>query len=369
MSKKVLLLLIIISMLFIFLLSGCTSKSVVKVNSDSNTISITDMLGRDVLIKSAAKKVVAIGPGALRLYCYVGGVEKISGIEQIEKDNATGRPYILANPSLTNLQIIGAGGPNNSPDAEKILELKPDVIFTTYVSDKSAADNLQSKTGIPVVAISYGKVSAFDPNVYESIKIIGKTIGDEKRAQQVVEFMKKCENDLDNRTKGISNNQKPNTYVGALSMKGLHGIESTQGNYSLFNAVHALNVVDETGRTGSFMIDKEKLIVWNPDKIFIDFGGLTIVKADYKKNLEFYKTLTAFNSGEVYSLLPYNFYSTNIDTAMADAYYIGKVLYPEKFKDIDIEKKANEIYKFLLGKEVYSQMTEDFGELEEIMLE
>lgn len=366
MGKKVILLLTTIFMSVIFLLGGCTQKSPANSTSDTPQITITDMVGRSVEIGVNINKVVAIGPGALRLYCYTGNIEKVAGIEQLEKDNPTGRPYILANPSLTDLQVIGPGGPNNSPDAEKILAVKPDVIFTTYAADRSAADDLQSKTGIPVVAISYGKVSAFDPSVYESINLIGKIIGNDKRAQEVVGFMKECESDLDNRTKDISDSERPSTYVGALSMKGVHGIESTQGNYSLFNAVNAKNVVDETGKTGSYMIDKEKLIQWNPDKIFIDFGGLNMVKEDYRKNLEFYKILSAFENGEVYSLLPYNFYTTNIDTAMADAYYIGKVLYPEKFEDIDPEKKADEIYKFLLGKEVYLQMTKDFGKFQKI---
>lgn len=356
--------LIIISLILIFALAGCNSKNQTSV--DSKNITITDMVGRSVTLKDVAKKVVAIGPGALRLYCYVGSADKLTGIEQIEKNNPKGRPYILANPSITNLQVIGPGGPNNSPDAEKILAVKPDVILTTYAIDKSAADKLQEKTGIPVVALSYGKVSTFDPDVYESIKIIGNIIGNEKRAEEVVEFMKKCENDLKDRTKEIPDNEKLSTYVGALSAKGSHGIESTQGNYSLFNAVNAKNVVDETGKQGSFMIDKEKLIQWNPNKIFIDYGGLNIVKEDYKKNSKFYSTLSAFKNNEVYSLLPYNFYTTNIDTAMADAYYIGKILFPDKFRDIDPEKKADDIYKFLLGKELYGQMSKDFGKLEKI---
>ena len=361
MIKKSILWLIVIFVLTLTLLGGCIPKY--SDSSDSHSISITDMVGRNVSISDTVKKVVAIGPGALRLYCYAGSIENVVGIEQLEKDNPMGRPYILANPSLTNLQVIGSGGPNNSPDAEKILAVKPDVIFTTYASDKAAADNLQSKIGIPVVAISYGKLSTFDSAVYDSIKLIGKIIGDDKRAEEVIEFMKNCEKDLDNRTKNIPDDKKPSAYVGALNMKGSHGIESTQGNYSLFNTVHAKNVVDETGKTGSIMIDKEKLIQWDPDKIFLDFGGINIVKDDYKKNTEFYKTLSAFKNGEVYTLLPYNFYTTNIDTAMIDAYYIGKVLYPENFKDIDVEKKADEIYKFLLGKELYSQMVEDFGRL------
>ena len=141
------------------------------------------------------------------------------------------------------------------------------------------------------------------------------------------------------------------------------------GNYALFNAIHARNVVDETGKTGAVMIDKEQLVKWNPDKIFIDWGGYPSILADYNENRQFYQSLSAVKNGELYAILPYNFYTTNIDTSIADAYYMGKVLYPDQFKDVEPEKKADEIYKLLLGKELYAQMAKDFGAFRKITLQ
>ena len=53
-------------------------------------------------------------------------------------------------------------------------------------------------------------------------------------------------------------------YVGGLGSRGAHGIESTRANYALLNVINADNVVDETGESGSVMIDKEKLLEWDP---------------------------------------------------------------------------------------------------------
>jgi iron complex transport system substrate-binding protein len=367
-SKRITVLLLTILLLVTFIASGCGSKTVQEKDAGSKKIALTDMLGRQVSLTIPAERVVAIGPGALRLYSYVNGVNKVVGVEQIEKDNPTGRPYLLANPSLMNLPVIGPGGPNNAPDPEKILAVKPDVIFSTYITDKAAVEELQAKTGIPVVALSYGKVSTFDPNVYSSVQLIGEIVGQEKKAQELIAYMEKCKQDLDDRTRIITDNKKPSVYVGALGARGTHGIESTQGKYSLFEAVHAKNVVDETGKTGSMMIDKEKLIQWNPVKIFIDQAGYSMVQQDYQKNPEFYKALSAVKNGELYSQLPYNYYTTNIDTAIADAFYLGKVIYPEQFKDVDPEKKADEIYQFLLGKPLYTQMAKDFGGFKKLTL-
>lgn len=360
--KKMLKFLLPAGLILILLLAGCgiSSSTQEGEGASEETVRVTDLLGREVTVKKDVKKVVAIGPGALRLFLYVGDKTLLAGVEQVEKDDPSGKPYLLANLEIQKLPVIGPGGPNNSPDPEKILSVKPDVIFTTYTTEKSSADELQAKTKIPVIALSYGEKAVFDPVLYESVKLIGKVIGEEKRAEEVIAFFEEAKKDLHDRTKNISEEEKYTAYIGGLGFRGSHGITSTRGDYPLFNAVNAVNVVDETGRTGAVMIDKEKLLEWDPDKIFLDLGGLPLVLDDYKKNPNFYRSLSAVKNGEVYAQLPFNFYTTNIDTALADAYFIGKVLYPEQFSDINPEAKADEIYEFLVGKKLYKQMAENF---------
>ena len=98
-----------------------------------------------------------------------------------------------------------------------------------------------------------------------------------------------------------------------------------------------------------------------PDYIFVDQGGISYVVEDYQKSTAFYQSLSAVQQGNLYSQLPYNYYSTNIDTAIADAYYLGKILYPDAFADVDIAAKADEIYQALVGAALYDQMAADFG--------
>ncbi|MEW5899152.1 MAG: iron ABC transporter substrate-binding protein [Bacillota bacterium] len=371
MQKKITALLVILAAFCLAAaLGGCSAQSEQKPAApQKQKVKVTDMAGREVEIAAPVQKVVAIGPGALRLVCYVQGAEKVAGVEELEKRQPTGRPYILACPELKNLPTIGPGGPDSTPDAEKLVSVQPDVIFAAYLVDKAKADTLQTKTGIPVVVLSYGQLATFDQEVYKSIELIGKITGQEKRAQEVVNYLERCRKDLHDRTKDIPEEKKPKVYVGALGRKGTHGIESTQGQYPPFVAVNAKNVVDETGKKGGLSIDREKLLSWDPDIIFIDEGGLSLVREDYRKNPQFYQSLTAVKKGRLYGQIPYNYYTTNIDTALADAYYAGKVIYPEQFKDIDPAKKADEIYEFLLGKPVYTQMAKDFGGFKKLTLE
>ncbi|AIF70113.1 hypothetical protein PAP_08660 [Palaeococcus pacificus DY20341] len=342
-------------------LSGCINEST-QVNT---SLSVVDALGRSVELPKSVEKVVCAGPGALRLIVYLNASGMVVGVEDFEKNYPYGRPYAIAHPELRNLPSIGPGGPGKLPNLEALIELKPDVIFMTYV-DAKTADEIQEKTGIPVVVLSYGQLATFDDEeLFNSLRLAGKILKKEERAEEVIAFIKNAQEDLIKRTEGV---ESPTVYVGGIGYKGAHGIESTEAKYPPFVVVHAKNVADKLG-DGHKFIDKEKLLEWDPEVIFIDDGGLSLVKDDYSKNKEFYNSLRAFKNGNVYGILPYNFYTTNIGTALADAYFIGKVLYPERFEDVDPAEKADEIYTFLVGKPVYNELIKQFGGFGKIDLE
>ena len=362
----------------VLLLSGCGGTAGSKETGTVPTVAkaqkqkITDLVGREVEIAVPVQKVVAIGPGALRLVTYAEGASMVVGIEEIEKKLTPGKSYMLAYPDLKKLPSIGQGGPDTAPNEESLLGVHPDVIFVCTLVDKEKAGQLQAKTGIPVVVLSYGSVTSaitsFNENLYRSLNIIGTIIGKEKRAEDVVAYLKQNEKDLAERTKGVPAGEKAKVYVGAVSSKGAHGIEYTQAKYPPLVFIGAKNVVDEIGKSGSLQIDKEKLIRWDPDILFIDAGGYALVTEDYKKNPAFYQSLNAVKKGQVYSQIPYNNYTTNIETAFADSYYAGKIIFPQQFQDIDPIKKSDEIYQFLLGKPLYAEMVRDYGGFKKLEL-
>lgn len=358
---------LIILLLMVALALGMTGCSVdgaeEKSELDGSTIIIRDLLGREVEVPSDSERFVNVGVGALRLYTYVAPLDGLVGVEDNEKDrNQTGVPYSMINKDhWDSLPSIGMGGPRGSADPELILNSWPDVIFNTYAVTREEADELQNKTGVPVIVLSYGETDVFNEEVYQSLRIIGLVSGAEKRAEEVVEILKEYHRDLTGRTAEITEDVAPRVYVGALGNKGPQGIDSTRGNYMLTNVLNANNVADETSMKGSFFIDKEQLLEWNPQYIFVDMDGLSIVEEDYRKNPSFYEGLAAVEKDRVYSQLPYVLLRTNFETAIADAYFMGTVLYPDLFSDIDPAQKADEIYQNLLGSSFYHEMERDYG--------
>jgi len=337
--------------------SAVSSSTHVKTSNEY--ITVTDLLGRTVKVPANVSRVVAVGPGALRILVYLNATNDVVGIEGLEKRFPYGRPYILAHPELLKLPVIGPGGPGKLPNMEALIKVHPQVIFVVYVS-RQTADEIQEKTGIPVVVLSYGTLKNFtDPVFFRSLLLAGKILGKEKRAKEVIKFIEEQQAYLENLTRGL---KSPRVYVGGIGFKGAHGITSTLTDYTPFTVLHINNIASKLmSKNGWVQVDKEWLLNENPDYIFIDEGGLKIILDDYKSNPDFYNSLKAVKEGNLYGVLPYNFYNTNIGTAIADAYYIGKVIYPERFKDVDPVKKADEIFAFLVGKPVYGELAKEFG--------
>jgi iron complex transport system substrate-binding protein len=333
--------------------------------SAAETIIVTDIASRMVKVPLHPKRIICLGPGCLRLICYLGVEHRAVGIEAFEKANATGRSYRYAKPSLLKLPVIARGGPaaiNKEPDLEAVLGLKPDVVFITYM-EPAKADSLQKKLGIPVILLSYGRLGIFDKDLYESLGLVGRILQAEKRAADILSFVDLSKRDLDARVRPYNNTKKPTVYVGAIGYRGSYGIESTEADYAPLEWVKGNNVVKQVNESGHIFMNKEKILALDPEVIFIDGGGIRFMEAEYEKKPEFYRGLRAFRENRVCILWPFNMYATNIETVVADAYAVGKVLYPMVFDDIDPKKKADEVYSFFVGQSVRDQMVKDFGEL------
>lgn len=358
-------------------LAGCTAttgqeeKKATETSAAVKTLTLTDGFSRQVTIPFPPQKVVCSGSGCLRYLVYLGGQDLVAGVDDIEKKNQTieGRPYALAyGQKFRDLPLIGEF--RGKDDPEKIIAISPDVIFktgstgTAYATSAADADKLQEKTGIPVVAFPYGSLrnDAEKAEFFGALRVLGKATGREARAEEVIAYIGATMADLENRTADIPESDQKSVYVGGVSSAGAHGIISTEPAYPPFLWVHARNVAAGMG-TAHADIAKEALVAWDPEFIFIDVGTLQLDNegaVGELKNDPALQGLTAVKEGRVYGVLPYNFYNTNYETVLANAYFVGKVLYPDRFADVDPVKKADEIYTFFVGKPVFSQLNRQY---------
>lgn len=316
---------------------------------------ITDLVGRNIVLPEKVERIVALGPGTLRLVAYLGAVDRIVGIEDMERrmtKNPWFRPYAsVLDEQFFSLPIVGPGGPGKLPDFERVMMCRPDVIIAVSM-DIAQVNNMQAKIGVPVVYLSYGALGVWREEARKSLSLLGDILGCRQRAKKINAYIARLEKELQARTGSARRGEAPTAYFGGISFKGAHGLTSTESGYPPARMVNALNPADELDKTGHLFVDEEQILVWNPDVVFIDIGSKAILEQDFEKRRGFYRLLKAARSGRVYSLLPHNYYNTNIELALLNACFIGKTLYPEQFADLDVQAKADEILKVFLGKKM-----------------
>lgn len=340
--------------------------------TESGDITVTDGFGRTVSIPENVESVVCSGAGSLRYLVYLQAQDLVVGVDSLEKQEAEieGRPYVLANPQLKDYPLIGEA--RGKDDPEKIIDIGPQVVLKAGATGQAPAanaaeaDSLQEKTGVPVISFPYGSLNNEEKKaeMYSSLRVMGEAVGKEERAEEVIAYIEATMEDLEKRTADIPESERKTVYVGGVSSAGAHGIISTEPAYAPFLWVNANNVAAGMGADHAD-IAKEALVDWDPEYIFIDIGTLQLGNEGAIGELKTDSSLTglsAVKNGNVYGVIPYNFYSTNYESVLANAYYAGKVLYPDRFEDIDPEAKADEIYTFFLGKPVFSDLNGQYND-------
>ena len=321
-------------------------------DAEAATRTITDGNGREVEIPQTVESIVCVGVGALRYSCYMQAQDLVVGVEDYETKAGMSRLYNYVN--FDKFGTLPVTGTNGEPFVEEIIHVGPQVIVMSSYANVDP-DELQSKTGIPVVMVP-GSDTTLDDKAYETLRILGELYGKEDRAEELTTYLHGIEDDLAARTEGVAEEEKPSVYVCGVSFKGAHGFEGTEAFYGPFELIHANNLANTTGQTGAFDIDTEQVLAWDPDVIFVDFNGMDLIKEDYATNADFYNSLTAVKEGHVYSQISFRSSASNLETALADAYYGATILYPEQFADVDVEAKTGEIFEMLLGSNPYQDL-------------
>jgi iron complex transport system substrate-binding protein len=336
----------------------------------AETRQIQDAVGRTVSIPEKVERVICSGPGCLRLLTYIGGQDRIVAVDSLELGNAPvdARPYAIANPQFKKYPMFGELRGHDNPELIASLDPQPQVIFKTYANRGLDPDQLQAKTGIPVVVLEYGNLTYGRSQLDQALRLMGEVMGETERAEAVIAYFNTLQQDLDRRTRDVADKQRPSCYIGGLAQAGPHGFQSTEPSFAPFAFTHANNVAAALSSSGKYIshanVAKEQIVVWDPDVIFLDVSTLHLDRnanglAQLRQDPA-YQALKAVREGQVYGLFPYNAYTQNFEAIFANAYYVGKILYPERFADVEPMAKAEEICTFINGAPAFEVLNKRY---------
>ena len=332
------------------------------VTSAAQPVVVTDMIGRNVeIVPGSYHRVVCIGAGALRMYTYIGDVQDLCGVEDIDNiklqnrpkmfDSAA-RPYVIAySEEFSKLPSCGVGGPQaQAAEAEKILACNPDIVISEY-EDVQKEDALQQQLGVPVITLRSGANGVFADEFKGSMRLLGSIFGKEARAEELVAFVEKETAEIIRRTADIPESSKPTVYICGLGNWGTTNHLMTAQNYKPFEVANIRNAVTGLSAKGIQAIEKEKFesIGQDVDIMFIDSAAVKNIKPLYAQDPALFDSCKAWQSGEVYLQPAYNAYYTNYEIALINTWFDAKTVYPQLFEDINIYVKMDEITQAFLG--------------------
>ena len=344
--------------LLLALLAGCAAAPSGASETGGAARTVTDVWGRQVSVPETVETIACVGSGAPRMAAYLGVMDRLVGAEDHDIDAMTVlRDYSpVWYDALKDLPSVGAGGGSGANNAypEELITLSPDVILAGFSAE--AADELQGQTGIPVVCVRYISNGLADESFYAALRVFAETVGAQARCEELLAYIDSCRADLAGRTADVPAEDRPTAYAGAVTFSGRHGFTGTYSHFGPFDAVGAVNAADTDSQEGYYETDREQVLAWDPDYIFLDPGNLDLVGEEQASFPGYFSSLRAVQEGNVYTMPSFNNCGMNISYALMDAYWAGCVLFPEQFADVDMAEKGGEILTAFLGEDIFETM-------------
>lgn len=352
----------------LFLLSGCGDQRETQ-EPERGEVTVTDMIGREVTVRPGSyERVVCIGAGALRMYCYIGDVSLLCGVEDIDNTaleerpkmfDSVARPYVIAYGGVfASLDSCGVGGPNaQTAEAEKILACCPDIVISEY-EDVEKEDALQEQLGVPVITLRAGPDGVFDEAFGQTMTMLGQIFEREERAAGLIAFIDGQRGEIEERTSQIREEDRPGVYICGLGNWGTTNHLMTAQKYISFEIANVRNIVTGLGAPGIQPIEEEKFVALGEemDILLIDAAAVKNIAPLFQEDPTMFDSCKAWREGQAYLQMAYNAYYTNYETALINAWYMGKIVYPEAFADIDMREKTDEITEMFLGRELADEI-------------
>ena len=295
-------LLILLSIILMFAVTGC--------NSSQPTVK--DREGNDIILPEKINRIISAIPSNTEILVALGLKDKIIAVDNYSKDVEG------INPDVTFIDLM-------NPDAETIIELNPDIIIASEINKMGGRDpfSLLKESGITVV---YVPISDSIQGIYDDIIFIGEITKTSEKATEIIENMKK---EIENYRKiGETITEKKRVYFEISPAPDLFTFGKGSFLQEILEIVGADNVFADKGK--GIAISSEAILEANPEVILTNVNYIDNPIEEIKSR-DGWNSITAVATDQVHyidansSSRP----SQNIVNAIKE---IGHAIYPELYE-------------------------------------
>ncbi|MFW6207736.1 MAG: ABC transporter substrate-binding protein [Spirochaetota bacterium] len=311
-------------------------------------LTIEDSLGNEVTIDGVPQRVVLAGKATLitanAYYLFEEARDQVVAIGKTNQGLGNFLPHL--DPDFADVTKL-----SHEVGPEQIAAQRPDLVIVKDFMYKQLGAAL-SKLGIPVLALNLESAESF----IRDIKILGKVLDQQARAQEIVTIYQERLNDLERRTAALDANEKPRVLMLYYSVRG----NDTSFNIPPKSWIQTFQVetaggtpvwADSNSGHGWKTVNFEQIAAWDPDSIVItsyhsapdDFFE-EIISSDK------WQQLRASRQGNVYAF-PADFYSwAQPDVRwILGAQWLAASLHSDVFRSMDIRSEVISFYRSMYG--------------------
>lgn len=166
-------------------LSACGSQDGGQDGTNSASITVTDMMGREITLDEPATRVVALTPSDCEILYAIGA-----------GDTLVGRGTYCDYPAgVLDVAVVDSGSETN---IEQILALEPQVLLMSTMSQTEEQAKQLEDAGVHVVISNAQDIAG----VYTAIEMIGKLMGKDTEAATVIDSMKSAFAEIEEKSTG-----------------------------------------------------------------------------------------------------------------------------------------------------------------------
>jgi iron complex transport system substrate-binding protein len=323
-------------LLLITSFAGCTTPK--STQQQSQYVTITDYLGKEVKIKEPVKSIVSTYGLATQTLFLMGDGEKVKGSTKLAA-NDTFIKLVYPEQAKSMKMVITPNGAN----IEEIAQLKPDVIITAFWNSEQISKQL-GNLHIPIITLNMETPE----NYIKSVLLLGKVLNEEQKAKTIANYYEEAMNSIVSKTSSVKNKPKVMLIEYSLKSKVLKVPGKEYFQNELIKMAGGNSVSDELPG-GWNMVNVEQVAKWDPDIIITVSYSLKYTSEGVKKTIlndPAWQNIRAVKSGKVYAM-PNDGESWDYPAPkwILGLDWTAKLLHPELFATLSVKEKAAELYK------------------------
>lgn len=295
----------------LFLLS-CNNSETIKENE------IKDRAGNSIVLPQKIESIACLSPVAAEVILSLGLAEKIVSVDSTSKE-------ILQTNNIDVSDIIVFDMLN--PDSEKMIAIKPDIIFVntfSVFSGKNSLDSIKASDICIAVIPNSDTIKAIEDDIY----FLGDVLSKNEEASNIVNTMNKNIEQI--RAIGATITNKKKVYFEIAALPNLYSFGTNVYLDDMINIIGASNIFSD--RNSWITTTEENVLFANPDIIFTSVHYIDN-PTDEILSRESWQNVNALKNKDVYYIVSGSLPTHNIVNALR---MMAKYAYPNEYKDIEL---------------------------------